>query len=75
MKHLSNLIETYLWSIDSFNKRRNALYLLDWISDMFDEGFQCLPVHWRRQRCIGAKNIWLSKKGDDILHILMYNQI
>ena len=45
MKHLSNLIETYLWSNDNFNKRRNALYLLDWISDMLDEGLQCQAMY------------------------------
>ena len=40
MKHLSNLIETYLWSNDNFNKRRNALYLHEWISDMVEEVLQ-----------------------------------
>ncbi len=42
---LSKLIEEYLWSNEHFNKQKNALYLLNWIRDVWESGCQCQAMN------------------------------
>lgn len=42
---LSNLIEVYLWSNEHFNKRINALYLLNWITEVSESGYKCQSMN------------------------------
>ena len=42
---LSNLIETYLWSDEHFNRRITALYLLNWITEVSESGYRCKSMN------------------------------